>query len=168
MIRWGARPTSSCLRNTQCRAARTTLAHGSWSLRTRRDGKIPSWDGRQGGSAARLTLAELVARWLHHLVSFSNLHPSLLPSPPPCSGDPLSNMTISFDSKEQAVAFAIKNGTLGTPSIPPTTQPHLHTMHTLVATKLDHCMPSHCSIEVPLPSCRPILMSLCLPLRLYL
>ena len=26
------------------------------------------------------------------------------------SGDPLSNVTISFDSKEQAVAFAIKNG----------------------------------------------------------
>ena len=27
-----------------------------------------------------------------------------------CSGDPLSNKTITFDSQEEAVAFALKNG----------------------------------------------------------
>ena len=28
----------------------------------------------------------------------------------PCSGDPLSNMNITFDTQEQAIAFAQKNG----------------------------------------------------------
>ena len=30
--------------------------------------------------------------------------------PTPCSGDPLSNMNITFDTQEQAIAFAQKNG----------------------------------------------------------
>ena len=28
-----------------------------------------------------------------------------------CSGDPLSNMSLTFDTKEEAIAYAVKNGT---------------------------------------------------------
>ena len=139
MLRWDARPASSCLHGTQCRAALTTLRRGGWSLRTRRDGTIPSWDGHRGGSAARLELTALFHPVLP--IPLSSPLPST-PSSSPCSGDPLSNMTISFDSKEQAVAFAVKNGTYTSHTIPlPNASSSTYITHlTMHAEYVEYCI----------------------------
>lgn len=82
-----------------CSRALTTRGNGSWSLRTRNAGRIPSWAGHQGSQREGGREGN-TARRRGYKLRFV----------PPCSADVLSNTTLSFNTKEEAVAFAVKSG----------------------------------------------------------
>lgn len=76
-------------RRTRCRAAPTTPVTGRWILKRERDGRTRWWGGARG-ELARLGVDRLNKNCT--------------------SGDPLSNMKIQFESKEDAIKYCEKNG----------------------------------------------------------
>ncbi len=51
---------------------------------------------------------------------------------PQCSADPLSSLSVEFDSKEEAIAFAVKNGeSIVTFTTHTLTLTHMYTLHTV-------------------------------------
>ena len=70
--------------------------NGTWNLKQRKDGKTPLWAGLRG---------KYISFSLGVSISLEECFSS-------CSADPLSNMLLQFDSREEAIAFAVRNGEL--------------------------------------------------------
>ena len=76
-----------------CNQAQTTLITGRWSLKQENAGKIPWWAGALRNIEATFTIS-------HNYTPSFEIY----------SGDPLSNVQLSFGTREEAIAYCEKHG----------------------------------------------------------